>query len=93
MYKSSVQPNIRNRPPETPNPSESASDAEEEQLYPRSPICTGTMEEVKKHGMTVQVGLGTESESPEEVTRYPLYGPYKVWIKAFGVWAPTGVIR
>lgn len=47
------------------------------------------MIEVKKHGMTVQVGLGTESESPEEVTRYPLYGPYKVWIRAFGVWAPT----
>ena len=47
------------------------------------------MIEVKKHGMTIQVGLGTESESPAEVTNYPLYGPYRIWFKAFGMWAPT----
>lgn len=46
------------------------------------------MIEVKKHGMTIQVGLGTESESPA-VTEFPSNGPYRIWIKAFGVWAPT----
>lgn len=36
VHQPSVQPNIRKKPPETPNLSESASDAEEEQLYSRS---------------------------------------------------------
>ena len=46
------------------------------------------MIEVKKHGMTIQVGLGTESESPA-VNEFPSSGPYRVWFKAFGMWAPT----
>lgn len=46
------------------------------------------MIEVKKHGMTIQVGFGTKSESPA-VTEFPSNGPYRVWFKAFGMWAPT----
>lgn len=46
------------------------------------------MIEVKKHGMIIQVGLGTESESPAD-NEYPSNGPYRVWIRAFGTWAPT----
>lgn len=49
------------------------------------------MIEVKKHGMTIQVGLGTESESPADMTEWPRppYDRYRIWFKAFGLWTPT----
>lgn len=44
--------------------------------------------EVKKNGITVRIGLGTLTEPPD-VNPFPIKEPFRVWIQAFGIWAPT----